>query len=551
MADDQNQPLSPLKQPSLTNPPQNQPQPPAETGPLPSSEFPNKPPFPPDEGLASVQPSPQSSVAAQEPKITPPQSTPRPTPLPPPSQQAPSVDKPPPSPPPPPSSTPPPPAEAPQVKPPKKGGGAKKILIILALLLAVAAGAFLVIRILIPRLSQLRMPGQQVNLTYWGLWEPTNVMQDVIKQYEEENSNVKIEYVQQSHKEYRERLQSAIARGEGPDIFRFHNTWVPMFREELDRVPADVYSADQYQEIFYPVAVSNLRVGSSFVGIPLQYDGLALLYNKKIFSAAGKNPPNNWEELRRTAFDLTIRDQSGRIQTAGVALGITENIDHWPDILALMLLQNGADLKNPTDKTAADAILFYTIFSRSDKVWDATLPNSTQAFTTGKVAMIFAPSWRILEIQALNPDLDFGVIEVPLLPNTNTTWASYWVDGVSGQSQYTKEAWQFLKYLSSEETLQKLYQAQSAVRPFGEIYGRQDMSELLKDDPLVGAYVRQAPAARSWHMCSDTHDNGINERIIQYYRDAVNLVNARGETEKALATAAQGISEVLSQYRVE
>lgn len=423
---------------------------------------------------------------------------------------------------------------------------------LVAALVGLAALAFLVVRVVLPRMRAIKvpgLPGKEATLTYWGLWESAPVMEELIREFELDHPNLTIEYQQQSHKDYRERLQAALVKGEGPDIFRFHNTWVAMLKDELDAVPPEAYSAEAFQETFYPTAVRDLRRGASFVGIPLEIDGLALFYNKEMFRAAGIQPPSTWEDLRQAAFDLTLRDQTGKIQRAGVALGTTNNIDHWPDILGLMLLQNGANPAEPTDKLAADALLFYTIFTRSDKVWDQTLPSSTQAFAAGELAMYFGPSWRVLDIKALSPELDFAVIPVPQLPKSNITWASYWVEGVSAKSQNKQAAWEFLKFLSSKETLEKFYAAAAASgRPIGEPYSRTEMAGLLSDDPLVGAYVRQAPNAQSWYLASATHDNGLNDRTIKYYEDAINAVNLRTDAETALRIASQGITQVLSQY---
>ena len=68
------------------------------------------------------------------------------------------------------------------------------------------------------------------------------------KDWEEANPGVKVEYLRQSKEEYRERLQSALARGEGPDVFRFHNTWLPMLREELAPLPPSVMSSSEFEE---------------------------------------------------------------------------------------------------------------------------------------------------------------------------------------------------------------------------------------------------------------------------------------------------------------
>ena len=206
-------------------------------------------------------------------------------------------------------------------------------------------------------------------ITWWGLWEDDVNIKSVISEYEEINTNIKIKYVKQSKEDYRERLTNTLAKGTGPDIFRFHNTWVPMYKSELDKVPASVYSIGDFSTTFYPVAVSDLTIGGSLVGIPLEYDGLSLYINEEIFEKAGKTFPTTWNELRQIARELTIKDENGTVTQAGVALGRTENVDHWPEILGLMMLQNGVDLTKPTGKLAEDALDFYTIFSKDDGVF--------------------------------------------------------------------------------------------------------------------------------------------------------------------------------------
>jgi len=429
------------------------------------------------------------------------------------------------------------------------GGKFKRFLSILLIIIFLGAIGGAVYKFVLPRFFSLGGKNE-VSLTYWGLWEEDNVLSTVLADYQSSHPNVKITYERQSPRDYRERLQSALARGEGPDIFRFHNTWVPMLKNELVPVPAGVFDAATFEATFYPVARLDLRVSNTYVGVPLEFDGLGLFINQDIFKAAAKTPPKTWDELRKTALELTVKDSQGKIQIAGVALGRTENVDHWSDILALMMLQNGADLAKPTGSLAEDALTYFTIFSQTDKVWDKTLPPSTKAFAGGKLAMYFGPSWEVFEIKMANPRFSFEVVPVPQLPDTNITWASYWAEGVSKKSGNQEAAWEFLKYLSSKEVLQKLYQTASGTRLFGEPYSRVDMASLLENQPYVGAYIKQAPTARSWYMCSRTFDNGLNEKVIKYFEDAVNAINQGKTAKEALATAAQGVSQTLGTYGI-
>jgi multiple sugar transport system substrate-binding protein len=427
---------------------------------------------------------------------------------------------------------------------------------------------------------------KQVTLTYWGLFEPEPVFQQVIADYEKAHPNVKINYSMENLRDYRQRLQTALARQgtgtksdnseiplrESPDIFRIHLTWVPMLGNYLSAVPADVYDSPTFEKTFYPSAKENLRRQGQYVGIPLGIDSLVLYYNEDLLKSAGKTPPRSWSELKRLACELTVYDSQGKLRTSGVAMGTTNNVDHWSDILGLMMLQNGADLSKPAscsqESGAAvgegevclgrDALTFYTIFASEhacsdmeDKpgaVWDSLQPNSTYAFTTGRVAMYFGPTWRAFEIKELNPNLNFKMIPTPKLEEKKLAWATYWVEAVSKNSPNQPEAWEFLKYLSSKEVLEKLYQAQSALRDFGEPYPRVDMASLLLNQPMVSAVIEQAPYATTWYLSSRTSDNGINDQIIKYYEDAVNSVNNGGDPLSALNTTTQGVGQILRQY---
>jgi len=469
----------------------------------------------------------------------------------------------------------PPPAATTFSQPPKRK---PVFLIIMAILAFLLVGVYLIITLLpsfglSSQISSLKerifSNKKTVVLNYWGLFEPPAVFQEVITDYEKSHPGIKIEYVQEDLKEYRERLQSALERQEGPDIFRIHQTWVPMLGSFLSPIPQNVYNNSAFEQTFYASAKQTLKYNGQYVAIPLMIDGLALFYNEDIFRANGQSPPTTWDELKHAACQLTVRDEQGKIRVAGVALGTTNNVDHWSDILGLMMLQNSADLANPAacikdpNKGEAtclgkDALTFYTLFvtdrvcadenTNVGPVWSSLLPTSTYAFATGKVAMYFGPSWRAFDIKNINGKLNFRIVNVPQLPGGEVNWSSYWAEAVSKNSKHQTEAWEFLQYLSSSKVLQKLYQTESNLRLFGEPYPRVDMAEQAKSQPFVWPFVQQAVSAKSWYLSSNTFDNGLNDQIIKYYEDAVNAVNTGNDPLRALTTTTQGVAQVLNKY---
>ncbi|MDZ7587104.1 MAG: extracellular solute-binding protein, partial [Patescibacteria group bacterium] len=403
-------------------------------------------------------------------------------------------------------------------------------------------------KVILPKIQKTKTP-TIITLKYWGLWEPENIMAEIISDYQQTHPNVTVQYISQSSKDYRERLQSSLAKGDGPDIFRWHNTWLPMLKTDLAPIPDTIYSSNEFDTTFYPIVKKDAFFNGHYFGIPLMFDTLALYVNEDIFqSDSTLKIPTTWDNLRQTAYKLTVRDEQGNPTRAGIALGTATNVDNFSDILGLMILQNAGNPGKSDSDAVTSAIKFYTLFSSQDRTWNDQLPNSTYAFATAKAVMMIAPSWRALEVKAINSQLNFKLYPVPQLPGTNISWATYWLEGVSKKSVNTDAAWEFIKYLSSREVLTKMYNLAVKTRLFGEPYPRQDMANLLQADPFLGAVLSQALSAQSWPLSSRTFDNGLNDKIIKYYEDAINSYLKNMPESEITQNLTQGVTQVLSQY---
>lgn len=431
--------------------------------------------------------------------------------------------------------------------------GNKKIFLLLggAVLLIIIIAVF-VLRTLFGNLAP-------VTLTYWGIWEPESVYQSVISDYQRFHPNITVKYQKQSSIQYRDRLTTSTSQAPSPDIITIHNTWLPMFVNSLQPIPADVTTLGKFKQDYYPVANSDLVAGGQLYALPLEIDDLGLYVNQDIFTAANLSYPSVWQGtdgFDTVASKLTVRDGSGRIQTAGAALGTASNVDHWQDILSLMMLQAGVDMNTASNsQQAVDTLGFYTSFMNTSKTWDETQDQSTLAFAEGKLAMYLGPSWRYFNFEEFkktsNPNLNFKVLPVPQLTGGKTiNFATYWAIAVPKKSAHQKEAFDFLKFLSTPAELQKLYTAASAIRAFGEPYPHPSMAASLLSDPKVGPFISEAPTAQSAYLVSATWDGdtGLNSKIAKYYSDAINSSLRNGNAKSALDTVAKGVNQVLSEY---
>jgi multiple sugar transport system substrate-binding protein len=404
------------------------------------------------------------------------------------------------------------------------GGGVPKIVKLLLGLIVISIIFFLVFIFIMPRLQTKE---EKNELVYWGLFENETIMNNLISDFEKENPEIDVVYQKQDVKQYKEKLVTRIANGTGPDIYRFHNTWVNELSQELLPLPADVMSVGEFKKAFYPVAQVDLIRNGAVFGIPLEVDTLAFYVNSDHYKTQNLTPPTSWTDFINITRALTVKDQNAKILTAGAAMGTYDNINHAPDIISLLLVQNGVDLNDISlQKTRAeDAINFYTSFTLSEgNVWDQTLDSSVLSFSKGTLSSYFGYLRDFFTIKELNQNLLFEIAPVPQLPERKLNIASYWVEGVSTKSRKQKEAFLFLKYLSKKETQDKLYNLQLTERGIGQIPGRTDVGEKLTNDSLTGIFVNQAKDAVSTIFTDSTFDNGTNIQFNAYLKETINSI---------------------------
>lgn len=461
----------------------------------------------------------------------------------------------------PPANQPPPPPQGPQpVQDPyydDEDGGTliKKILLIAGAIV----GLILIILVAIFLISKLSKPSKpkDVTLLYWGVWEDATVMQPILDDFHKTHPRITIKYEKQDIKglgNYIQRLNQASTKSNGPDIIRFHSSWLPEVKNLLLPLPSSVVKNSGIDKDYYKTVSRDLKYKGAYYGIPLGIDTLALFVNTNRLNNIGEQIPTTWEDLAKVARKLMIIE-GDKIVKSGLALGTYQNIAHAPDVISLLLRINGADITNlagPQRKNTIEALQYYTSFAKGeDKFWDPTLDNSKLAFAKGDLAMYFGYSWDIFEIDARKaPDVVYQTVKIPSLSGRHDTIASYWAEGVSVKSKYSPEAFQFLEYLSKPDTLQKLYAEQSKVRPFGSLYPRRDMASLLKTNTLIAPFFEQGDDAQSSIFASDTYDDALNKEANKYLEDAINSVNQNnGSIDTAVDNSlAPGVAQVLTKY---
>ncbi len=386
----------------------------------------------------------------------------------------------------------------------------------------------------------------KVELVYYKLFDQEDLMRPLIQQYQATHPNVTIKYKKfENQEDYYRTILNELAEGEGPDIFSVPNYWIKKNAKKISALPTKMGSPKDFADTFVSVAEKDLvfadpRDGETKVfGLPMSVDTLALYYNKGLYEdrvpSRGKPAPT-WEGFKDDVFKLTKADNSfERFEVAGTAMGRADNIARAMDILYLLMLQYKVDFYNEkltqaqfskqnavgttsaSYNPATEALKLYTSFglaSQKNYSWNEYMsdPKSdvkeVEAFARGKVATIFGYSYLYEQIKAeiaqlkrdgvpvINPDL-IKISTVPQVndPATSTekrdTFANYFVETVSRNSENPEVAWDFLMFVTSKDNL--TYYNQKTFRPTS----RRDLIETQKQDAVYGVFAEQVGYAES------------------------------------------------------
>jgi ABC-type glycerol-3-phosphate transport system substrate-binding protein len=394
--------------------------------------------------------------------------------------------------------------------------------------------------------------GETIELTYWGLWEPSSVMQPIIDEFEDKYPNIKILYSQQTFTNYESRLYTRLEQATGsaepaPDIFRIHNTWTPKYYSYLSPLPSSVMNPQEYGELFYPTAIEDFSAkDGNIYAIPWEIDGLMVYYNKQLLSEIGTDkPPEDWDSFFELAQRLTKKDASGRITQSGLAIGTSRNIRHSAEILSFLLLQEEVNVIDQTrtrvtlDTPKVQKVFeTYTNFARGDTaIWSSTLRTDLEMFFSGDLAMMIGPSWRAFDIIEAAPTIEFDTAPLPQLEANQEKifFATYWGDAVSRTASNPEAAWMFIKFLAEKEQQMKLYSNASKIRAFGEPYSLVGLNEQMLGKPYVSAIAEMAPYMRSWQKGDEMSVNtAIDEAITDIIENGQDISTALKKAQEAI-----------------
>lgn len=314
----------------------------------------------------------------------------------------------------------------------------------------------------------------------WHYW--TNGEENLlgyIEQFNELSENVTIKASYVPYGEYTQKVLTAAASGDGPDILIYGNNETSILAEAgiLDEM-TDVVKDGGFEERILPEVLKSHEYNGAYYGLPIYGNCLALYYNKDMVS----EPPKTWDELMEVAAQVTTPE------TYALAISACESEDGAFQFLP-WLWSAGADLDSLDSEEGIAALTLYKDLVdngyMSPEVIGWTQQDAMIQFCNGRAAMMVNGPWQIPTIAADAPDLDYGVTVLPARKEGEHA-------SILGGESFgvavgaNKEgAGEFFNWIFSEEIYTDFIRAQGQLPAEEEML----MDPYYQDDPIQKAFA--------------------------------------------------------------
>lgn len=397
-----------------------------------------------------------------------------------------------------------------------------------------------------------------VEIEYWqyNFGARVNAMDMLIEQFEAENPNIEVIHNSDiPYDNFRDEIAASAPAGVGPDVVTLFYGWIPAFVDAGYLVPLpEPFTEDYINENFVPMVSGSAAFEGEYWAVPTAVRALAMFYNVDMLEEAGYDgPPETLDELVEMAQELTIYDGEPALENIiqpGFQPEVGGQWHHW--FREVLFRQFGGEQPYSDDNRevlwntpeGCEAFTYMTQFETELMTGsEGMFTNANSAFVNGISALHIDGSFRLGTIRNNNPDLNFGVAELPVGPDGERhTYGSYWTHGITRRAAADEARMEasvkFLEFITSPDA------GRLWVEEVGELPAQNAAAgdpELL-EDPVLGPFVAGLSYSHATFFVDESQQR-------QHLIDAYDFVRLSGEDPcDALSEAAALEQALLDEF---
>jgi multiple sugar transport system substrate-binding protein len=354
---------------------------------------------------------------------------------------------------------------------------------------------------------------EQQTLTVWGMGEEGRHLQKLGDEFEKKHPNITVEVTPVGWDVVHQKLVSAVAAGELPDMAQMGSTMMGEFiaLDALEPVDTEVFDKAD----FFPAAWEGNVSGDETYGVPWYVDTRVLYYRTDLAKQAGVGKaPATWKDMRGLAE--AYRNKAGTAQGAYLQPSDLGTWQTWVPFLysagGRLLDDDGEPALNSPE--AVEALTEYGRYFRSGLSQKSSPPgyDVVKDFGSGRVPMFVSGPWVVRNITEQQPQIA-GAWSVAPLPAGDTSTS--FVGGSSlvtfSDSGHKAAAEKFTAYLTSVEKQADWYEMSRALPANQAAWDQPEMAEA----PYREVFEKQlktslpVPPLEKWEEFAAKIDEGV------------------------------------------
>ncbi len=366
----------------------------------------------------------------------------------------------------------------------------------------------------------------------WAMGTEGEELGPFVEAFEAENTDVDVKVTPVPWENAHDKIATAIASGETPDVTLVGTTWMGEFAKlgGLDPVPPDLVDTDSFFEGAYDSTV----VDDTEYGVPWYVETRVLFYRKDLAEKAGWDaPPKTWDELTQFASDLGEQPgveipfyvqpgQTGSWQTA-IPFAWTAGAE--------MTNEDGTEYTLDSDAMAEGLEYYKSLFDDGLSTTSLLQPGEIEnQFAKGTTASFISGPWHIGLVKDMGAtDDQIGVAPLPSVDDSSEMGTSFVGGGnlaVFKESDNRDAAWKLVQWLSEADVQTEWYETMSDLPAVEASWD----SGPLAEDPLLSVFGEQLtstnspPPVPTWEQVAEVIDRSIEQ-----------VVNGKMSVEDAMA----------------
>ena len=288
----------------------------------------------------------------------------------------------------------------------------------------------------------------------WGSKSEIDILNPILKEFEKENKNVKIEFLH-IPQNYFQKIHLLFASNMAPDVIFMNNLYLPIYADFLEDLTPYVNKS-----AFFDKTLQALTYDNKILAIPRDASNMVIYYNKDLFDKYNiPYPSKNWTQ--QDLLEIGKKFKQHQI----FAISFEDN----PIFYLPYLMSNGGgilsdDLKTLiiNEKSSQDSLRFYADlrnkYNIAPKKAQSASATMAQMFLQQKLAMHLSGRWLVPKYRE-SATFSWDVINFPngtngsIVPMDASGWSVY------KNSKNKDLAIKFVKYLSSEKNIKLMTQS--------------------------------------------------------------------------------------------